>query len=87
MANNYVFIEDQRVPILAYDVSIEDVTERKDKVMEFKTLKIAEQKLGVGQNVLKSALRKKGRVFSTLYNKEFAIRFKPLTNETNNSKV
>jgi hypothetical protein len=45
--------------------------------MEFKTLKIAEQKLGVGQNVLKSAIRKKGRVFSELYQKEFAVRFKP----------
>jgi hypothetical protein len=77
MAKNYVFIDDQRVPILAYDVSIEDISERKDKVIEFKTLKIAEQKLGVGQNVLKLAIRKKGRVFSTLYQKEFAIRFKP----------
>lgn len=77
MASNYIFIDDQRVPILAYDVSIEDISERRSKVMEFKTLKIAEQKLGVGQNVLKSALRKKSRVFSTLYDKEFAIRFKP----------
>lgn len=77
MAHNYVFIEDQRVPILAYDVTIEDITERKNKVMEFKTLKIAEQKLGVGQNMLKNALRKKSRVFSTLYQKEFAVRFKP----------
>lgn len=77
MARNYVFIDDQRIPILAYDVSILDINERKNKVIEFKTLKIAEQKLGVGQNVLKLAIRKRGRVFSTLYQKEFAIRFKP----------
>lgn len=77
MPNNYVFIDDQRVPILAYDVAIEDIAERKKKAMEFKTLKIAEQKLGVGQNVLKAAIRKKGRVFSTLYQREFAVRFKP----------
>lgn len=77
MASTYVFIDDQRVPILAYDVTIEDIDERRSKAMEFKTLKIAEQKLGVGQNVLKSAIRKKGRVFSTLYQKEFAVRFKP----------
>lgn len=77
MAHNYVFIDEQRVPILAYDVTIEDIAERRKKAMEFKTLKIAEQKLGVGQNVLKNALRKKSRVFSTLYDKEFAIRFKP----------
>lgn len=86
MAANYIFIDDQRVPILAYDVSIQDIKERRGKVMEFKTLKIAEQKLGVGQNVLKLALKKKGRVFSTLYQKEFAIRFKPNKpnkNETN----
>lgn len=77
MPSTYVFIDDQRVPILAYDVTIEDIAERRSKAMEFKTLKIAEQKLGVGQNVLKNALRKKGRVFSTLYEREFAIRFKP----------
>jgi hypothetical protein len=86
MASNYVFIDDQRIPILAYDVSITDLELRKSKVIEFKTLKIAEQKLGVGQNVLKLAIKKKGRVFSTLYQKEFAIRFKPTKrnkNETN----
>jgi hypothetical protein len=86
MASNYVFIDDQRIPILAYDVSITDLELRKSKVIEFKTLKIAEQKLGVGQNVLKLAIKKKGRVFSTLYQKEFAIRFKPSKknkNETN----
>lgn len=77
MASTYIFIDDQRVPILAYDVTIEDINERRKKAMEFKTLKIAEQKLGVGQNMLKSALRKKSRVFSTLYQKEFAVRFKP----------
>ena len=86
MASNYVFIDDQRIPILAYDVSIADLELRKSKVRDFKTLKIAEQKLGVGQNVLKLAIKKKGRVFSTLYQKEFAIRFKPSKknkNETN----
>ena len=77
MPSTHIFIYDQRVPILAYDVTIEDVNERRKKAIEFKTLKIAEQKLGVGQNMLKSALRKKGRVFSTLYQKEFAVRFKP----------
>lgn len=77
MPSTHIFIDDQRVPILAYDVTIEDVNERRKKAIEFKTLKIAEQKLGVGQNMLKSALRKKGRVFSTLYQKEFAVRFKP----------
>jgi predicted transglutaminase-like protease len=76
MASNYIFIDDQRVPIIAYDVTIADLSARRKNAIEFKTLKIAEQKLGVGQNVLKNAIRKKGRVFSTLYQKEFAIRFK-----------
>lgn len=77
MASNYIFIDDQRVPILAYDVTIVDINDRRKNAIEFKTLKIAEQKLGVGQNVLKNAIRKKGRVFSTLYQREFAVRFKP----------
>jgi hypothetical protein len=29
MASNYVFIDDQRIPILAYDVSIADLEFRK----------------------------------------------------------
>ena len=74
---DYGFIEEQRVSILAYDISIADIEERKKKAIEFKTLKLAEQKLGVGQHVLKNALKNKGRVFSTLHEKEYAIRYKP----------
>lgn len=74
----YAFIDEQRVSILAYDVTIADLVERRKKAIEFKTLKLAEQKLGVGQHVLKSALKSRGRVFSTLYQKEFAVRLKPI---------
>lgn len=74
----YTFIDEQRVSILAYDTTIADITERRKKAIEFKTLKIAEQKLGVGQNTIKTALRNKGRVYSTLFDKEFALRIKPL---------
>lgn len=73
---DYDFIDEQRVSILAYDMTIEDIVLRRKKVKEFKTLKLAEQKLGVGQNVLKNAIRKRGRIFSTLYQKEFAVRLK-----------
>jgi len=52
--------------------------ERKKKAIEFKSLKLAEQRLGVGQHILKTALKNRGRVFSTLYQKEFAVRLKPL---------
>lgn len=74
----YAFIDEQRVSILAYDITIVDIAERRKKAIEFKTLKLAEQKLGVGQHILKTALKNKGRVFSTLYQKEFAVRLKPI---------
>ena len=74
----YAFIDEQRVSILAYDVTIADLTERRKKAIEFKTLKLAEQELGVGQHILKTALKKKGRVYSTLFQKEFAVRIKPI---------
>lgn len=74
----YAFIDEQRVSILAYDITIADIVERRKKAIEFKTLKLAEQKLGVGQHILKTALKNKGRVFSTLYQKEFAVRIKPI---------
>lgn len=83
----YAFIDEQRVAILAYDVSIPDLKMRREKAIQFKTLKIAEQKLGVGQNTIKTALRNRGRVFSTLLNKEFALRIKPTTNETSKRKI
>lgn len=74
----YAFIDEQRVSILAYDITIANMAERRKKAIEFKTLKLAEQRLGVGQHILKSALKNRGRVFSTLYQKEFAVRLKPL---------
>ena len=77
----YEFIDESRVTILAYDMSIKDLEERRKKVIEFKTLKIAEQKLRCGQNVIKRALRDRGRVFSDSYNKEFALRIKPKKND------
>lgn len=77
MHKGHSFILDSAVNILAYDVSIVDLESRKKSVLEFKTLKLAEQKLGVGQNVLKRALTTKTRVYSPLMEKEYAIRLKP----------
>jgi hypothetical protein len=77
MARNFQWIDEGALGVLAYDISIKDIEERKKKVLEFKTLKLAEQKLGVGQHVLKNAIKKKGRVFSELYQREFAVRIKP----------
>ena len=78
MHKGYTFIVDSAVTVLAYDVSIVDIEERKKRAMEFKTLKIAQQKLGVGQNALKTAIKNRSRVFSPLMEKEYAIRIKPI---------
>lgn len=74
----YEFIDHSRVTVIAYDMTIPDLETRKKKAIQFKTLKLAEQKLGVGQHVLKTAIKNRGRVFSTLYEKEFAIRVKSI---------
>lgn len=77
MHQGHSFILDSAVNVLAYDVSIKDLELRKKAVLEFKTLKLAEQKLGVGQNVLKRALTTRARVYSPLMDKQYAIRLKP----------
>jgi hypothetical protein len=74
----YEFIDHSRITVIAYDMTIPDLATRKLKAIEFKTLKLAEQKLGVGQHVLKTAIKNRGRVFSTLFEKEFAVRIKPI---------
>lgn len=71
----YEFIEEQRVGIIAYDVSIKDIEERKNKALKYKTMKMAQQRLGIGGNVLKNAAEKKLRIFSPSLNKEYAIRY------------
>jgi hypothetical protein len=73
----YDFIDDSALPILAYDLSIKDIKKRRENVLEFKTLKIAQQKLLIGQHIIKNALVKKTRVYSESLGKEFALRIKP----------
>jgi hypothetical protein len=73
----YDFIDDSALPILAYDLSIKDIKKRKENAIEFKTLKIAQQKLLIGQHIIKNALVKKTRVYSESLGKEFALRIKP----------
>jgi|TARA_B110000503_G_scaffold139130_1_gene226814 hypothetical protein len=74
----YEFINDSRLTILAYDLSIKDIKTRRASVVEFKTLKIAQQKLLIGQNIIKNAIVKKTRVYSEALGKEYALRIKPL---------
>lgn len=71
----YEFIEEQRVGIIAYDVSIKDIEERKKKAIKYKTMKMAQQRLGVGGNVIKNAADKRLRIYSPNLDKELAIRY------------
>lgn len=71
----FEFIEESRVGIVAYDVSIKDLETRKQKAIKYKTIKLATQRLGVGFNAIKNAADKRGRVFSPNLNKELAIRY------------
>lgn len=71
----YEFIIDSRVGIIAYDVSIEDLDERKEKAVFYPTIKYAHQRLGVHYNVIKLAAEKRKRIFSPFLNKELAIRY------------
>jgi hypothetical protein len=71
----YEFIEESRVGIIAYDISIKDIEERKEKAIKYKTMKMAQQRLGIGSNVLKNAAEKRLRIFSPSLNKELAIRY------------
>jgi hypothetical protein len=71
----YEFIGESRVGIIAYDISIKDLQERQEKAYKFNTMKLAEQRLGVGYNVIKNAAQKRLRVYSPFLEKELAIRY------------
>lgn len=71
----YEFIGESRVGIVAYDVSIKDLDKRKESAYKFSTIKLAEQRLGVGHNVIKNAAQKRLRVYSPFLEKELAIRY------------
>lgn len=72
----YEFIEESRIGVIAYDVSITDIEERKSKAIVFSTMKLATQRLDVGFNVIKRAADNRKRIYSPSYKKEFAIRYK-----------
>jgi hypothetical protein len=71
----YEFIEDSRVSVMVYDVSISDIEERKKKAVKYSTLKLAEQRLGIGYTAIKNAATKRSRIYSPLLEKEVAIRY------------
>lgn len=69
-------IDGDSVPVLVYDVSIEDIEERKKKVKTYRTMKLASQNLGISYNVIRSSIASRKRVYAPLLDKEVAIRFK-----------
>ena len=71
----YEFIEDSRVSVIVYDVSISNIEERKKKAVKYSTLKLAEQRLGIGYTAIKNAATKRNRIYSPLLDKEVAIRY------------
>lgn len=71
----YEFIEDSRVGVIVYDISISNIDERKSKAVKYKTLKLAEQRLGIGYTAIKTAATNRKRIYSPLLDKEVAIRY------------
>jgi len=71
----YEFIIDSRVPIVAYDVSFDDLEERKNKAVVYDTIKLASQRLCVDSEVLKYAASHRKRIYSPAFDKEFAVRY------------
>jgi len=72
----YEFIIEDRRPVIVYDVTIENIDERRDKAKEYETTKKACYALGIGYNAMRSAILAKRRIFSTTLNKEVAVRYK-----------
>jgi hypothetical protein len=70
-------ITGDRVPVLVYDVSIENLEDRKKAVVSYDTIKQASQALGLSYNVIKSSITSRKRVYSPMLKKDVAVRLKP----------
>lgn len=60
--------------IALYDMSIDDVKERREKRIEFESVKKAAAKLGISENILRRASANKDRLFLKSLDGEYAIR-------------
>lgn len=70
-------ITGDRVPVLVYDVTIENLEDRKKAVVSYDTIKQASQALGLSYNVIKSSITSRKRVYSPMLKKDVAVRLKP----------
>jgi hypothetical protein len=78
----YDMITGDRVPIVVYDVTIENLEERIKKAKKYITIKKACAELGVGYNAMKTCIKNRGRIFSPLLNKEVAVRYEVRNQKT-----
>jgi hypothetical protein len=72
------YIVDETVPVIVYDVSIEDMEERRKKAKVYPSMKRASQMLSLSYNVIKASIKSRKRVFSPRLQKDVAIRYKTL---------
>lgn len=72
----YDFIMEDRIPIVVYDVSIEDINERRRKAIEYKSIKSASQNLSLTYNEIRRAITRRVRVHSPKLDMIVAIRYK-----------
>ena len=77
MSHDYIL--DDRKPVVVYDVTIEDITERRKKAVEYDTMKKACNTLGIGYTAMRNAIVSRKRIFSTTMNQYVAIRYKKST--------
>ena len=71
----YEFITESRVSVVVYDVEIEDIDERRKNAIEFSTLKLACQRLGINWKPLKKSIEDRGRIYSPFLDKTIAVRY------------
>jgi hypothetical protein len=77
--NGYQFIHEDKIPVIVYDVSIEDMEERRKKAKTYASMKKAAQALGISDNGVKYCVSKRKRIFSPHLGREVAIRLKTKT--------
>lgn len=72
------YIVDESVPVIVYDVSIEDMEQRRKKAKVYPSIKRASQMLSLSYNVITASIKYRRRVYSPRLEKEVAIRYKPV---------
>ena len=77
--SGYDFIIEDRVPVIVYDVSIENIEDRRSNANTYESMKKAAQALQLEHKKLISAIKKKKRIFSPYLQKEVAVRYKKQT--------